>query len=107
MYKKYRFRFISRVAKRIAKNDLEQACYLFIEYLFTDIDECKTNNPCNTTLSTCKNKVPGYHCKCKHGLVNKPGDKDKCIGKLNERLMYICSYCCHVAAEPRFSTKYF
>jgi len=50
-------------------------------YTCTDINECKGNNNCNTTLSTCKNARGTYNCQCFSGLVNDVHNRFKCVDK--------------------------
>ncbi|XP_065058058.1 signal peptide, CUB and EGF-like domain-containing protein 2 [Rhopilema esculentum] len=46
-----------------------------------DINECVENNKCNTTVSTCENKVGHYICNCFSGLDQDPNDSNNCVDR--------------------------
>ena len=41
-------------------------------FLFVDIDECQTSNPCNDS-TICENILGNFNCICPSGFENKTG----------------------------------
>ena len=44
--------------------------------IISDIDECKTSNPCQ---QNCKNTEGSYQCSCQAGYKTDPKDPKKCL----------------------------
>ena len=47
-------------------------------YFFTDVDECKSTNPCG---DVCVDATPGYGCSCSVSGTKLDNDLKTCIGK--------------------------
>ena len=50
-----------------------------ITFSLSDVDECKTMEPC--TMGTCINTNGGYRCQCPMGFGG--GEEGRCDGKMN------------------------
>ena len=51
--------------------------------IFTDIDECKTDNGgCDRRSTICHNTGGSFECKCRTAYKPDPNDKYKCLGKI-------------------------